>query len=202
MSIRNLRTLVAIKKYGSFQSAAEALYLSQSAVSQQIKSLEKLWDKKIFDRSKRSPQMTTVGKALTTKAEVAIKAYDNIVSSALFGDGFKGQLKLGAVPTTLTGLMPMAVNLLKQRYPELRVVIYPALSTRLMTQIDRGSIDAGIIGKPELLPSGLNCLDIAAEPMQLLAPPNTTSSDPLHLLRTLPFIRFDRDALFGQMVEK
>ena len=202
MSIRNLRTLVAIKKYGSFQSAAEALYLSQSAVSQQIKSLEKLWDKKIFDRSNRSPQMTTVGKALTTKAEVAIKAYDNIVSSALFGDGFKGQLKLGAVPTTLTGLMPMAVNLLKQRYPELRVVIYPALSTRLMTQINRGSIDAGIIGKPELLPSGLNCLDIAAEPMQLLAPPNTTSSDPLHLLRTLPFIRFDRDALFGQMVEK
>ena len=38
MSIRNLRTLIAIKKYGSFQSAAEALYLSQSAVSQQIKS--------------------------------------------------------------------------------------------------------------------------------------------------------------------
>ena len=36
-----------IKKYGSFQAAAEALYLSQPAVSQQIKSLEKLWDKKI-----------------------------------------------------------------------------------------------------------------------------------------------------------
>ena len=201
MSIRNLRTLVAIKKYGSFQAAAKALYLSQPAVSQQIKSLEEMWDKEIFDRSKRSPQMTSVGKALATEAEATIKAYDNIVSSALLGDSFKGKLILGAVPTTLTGLMPMAVHLLKQRYQDLRVVIYPASSTRLMTQIDRGLIDAGIIGKPDLLPNGLNCLDIAAEPMQLLAPPNTQSDDPMHLLRALPFIRFDRDALFGQMVE-
>ena len=61
MSIRNLRALVAIKKYRSFQAAGEALYLSQPAVSQQIKSLEEMWEKEIFDRSNRSPQMTAVG---------------------------------------------------------------------------------------------------------------------------------------------
>ena len=61
MSIRNLRALVAIKKYGIFQAAAEALDVSKPAVSQQIKFLEEMWDKEIFDRSNRSPQMTAVG---------------------------------------------------------------------------------------------------------------------------------------------
>ena len=82
------------------------------------------------------------------------------------------------------------------------VTIYPGLSRQLMQQLDRGAIDAAIITRPELLPQGLDCLDIAAEPMQLLAPPQTESDDPIELLRTRPFIRFDRNAIFGQMVER
>ena len=70
-----------------------------------------------------------------------------------------------------------------------------------MQQLDRGVIDAAIITRPSLLPQGLTCLDIAAEPMQLLAPPETKSDEPFYLLRTHPFIRFDRNAIFGQMVE-
>ena len=61
MSIRSLRALVAIKKIWNFQAAAEAPYVSQPAVRQQIKSLEEMRDKEIFDRSNRSPQMTAVG---------------------------------------------------------------------------------------------------------------------------------------------
>ncbi len=146
--------------------------------------------------------MTNVGKAVAIEAEAAVRAYDSIATSTMFGDNFSGELKLGAVPTTLTGLMPMAVHLLKRRYPDLKVLIYPALSRSLINQIDRGSIDAGIIGKPELMPNGLNCNIIASEPMQLLAPPKTKVDDPMVLLRTFPFIRFNREALFGQLVEK
>ena len=72
----------------------------------------------------------------------------------------------------------------------------------MITQIERGSIDAGIIGKPDLLPQGMTFLNVASEPMVLLAPPETISKDPLRLLRELPFIRFDREALFGRLVEE
>ena len=202
MSIRNLRTLVAIHKYGSFNAAAEMLRLSQPAVSQQIKNLEKMWNKTLFDRSNRSPELNSIGKAIVNEAEIIIKAYDGILSSALGSENFEGEIVIGAVPTTLTGLLPMAMHLLKQNYPELKVIIHPSQSIRQMSQIERGSIDAGIIGKPDIFPHGLNFRSIADEPMLLLVPPDIKSKNPIELLQTLPFIRFDREALFGQMVEK
>lgn len=201
MSIRQLRTLLAIQDHGSFSAAAAACHVTHAAVSQQMKALETLWGVALFDRKGRRPELTPTGRALAAKADEIIRAYDGILASVIGDQGFQGEFVLGAVPTTLTGLVPLALSLLRQRYADLRVTIYPGLSRQLMQQLDRGAIDAAIITRPDLLPQGLACLDIAAEPMQLLAPPQTDSDDPIELLRTRPFIRFDRNAIFGQMVE-
>ena len=201
MSIRQLRTLLAIQDHGSFSAAAAACHVTHAAVSQQMKALETLWGVALFDRKGRRPELTPTGRALAAKADEIIRAYDGILASVIGDQGFQGEFVLGAVPTTLTGLVPLALSLLRQRHADLRVTIYPGLSRQLMQQLDRGAIDAAIITRPDLLPQGLTCLDIAAEPMQLLAPPQTDSDDPIELLRTRPFIRFDRNAIFGQMVE-
>jgi DNA-binding transcriptional LysR family regulator len=201
MSIRQLRTLLAIQDHGSFSAAAAACHVTHAAVSQQMKALETLWGVALFDRKGRRPELTPTGRALAAKADEIIRAYDGILASVIGDQGFQGEFVLGAVPTTLTGLVPLALSLLRQRHADLRVTIYPGLSRQLMQQLDRGAIDAAIITRPDLLPQGLACLDIAAEPMQLLAPPQTDSDDPIELLRTRPFIRFDRNAIFGQMVE-
>jgi len=201
MSIRQLRTLLAIQDHGSFSAAAAASHITHAAVSQQMKALETLWGVALFDRKGRHTELTPTGRALAAKAAEIIRTYDGILASVIGDQGFQGEFVLGAVPTTLTGLVPLAISLLRQRHADLRVRIYPGLSRQLMQQLDRGAIDAAIITRPELLPQGLACLDIAAEPMQLLAPPQTKSDDPIELLRTRPFIRFDRNAIFGQMVE-
>jgi DNA-binding transcriptional LysR family regulator len=201
MSIRQLRTLLAIQDHGSFSAAAASCHVTHAAVSQQMKALETLWGVALFDRKGRRPELTPTGRALAAKADEIIRAYDGILASVIGDQGFQGEFVLGAVPTTLTGLVPLALSLLRQRHADLRVTIYPGLSRQLMQQLDRGAIDAAIITRPDLLPQGLACLDIAAEPMQLLAPPQTDSDDPIELLRTRPFIRFDRNAIFGQMVE-
>jgi len=201
MSIRQLRTLLAIQDHGSFSAAAAASHITHAAVSQQMKALETLWGVALFDRKGRHTELTPTGRALAAKAAEIIRTYDGILASVIGDQGFQGEFVLGAVPTTLTGLVPLALSLLRQRHADLRVRIYPGLSRQLMQQLDRSAIDAAIITRPELLPQGLACLDIAAEPMQLLAPPQTKSDDPIELLRTRPFIRFDRNAIFGQMVE-
>ncbi|MDA0358459.1 MAG: LysR family transcriptional regulator [Proteobacteria bacterium] len=201
MSIRQFRTLLAIQDHGSFSAAAAACHVTHAAVSQQMKALETFWGVALFDRKGRRPELTPTGRALAAKADEIIRAYDGILASVIGDQGFQGEFVLGAVPTTLTGLVPLALSLLRQRHADLRVTIYPGLSRQLMQQLDRGAIDAAIITRPDLLPQGLACLDIAAEPMQLLAPPQTDSDDPIELLRTRPFIRFDRNAIFGQMVE-
>ena len=201
MSIRHLRTLLAIRDHGSFGAAAEAVLVTHAAVSQQIKALESHWNVVLFDRRPRSPQLTPLGHAFADRAEGVVQAYDNMLVEISDEAGFAGEIGLGAVPTTLTGLVPLAVSHLKQKHEKLHVVIQPGLSAALLLQVERRQIDAAIITRPTGLPSNCNFYEIATEPLELLAPPQTKTDDPMFLLRQFPFIRFDRNAIVGQMVE-
>ena len=141
------------------------------------------------------------GHAFAAKAEAVVRAYGHMLADIIDGADFDSDIGLGAVPTTLTGLVPLAVSHLKQNYSQLHVVIQPGLSAALLQQIERRQIDAAIITRPAILPRGFEFRDIATEPLEILAPPQTTSNDPIFLLTHYPFIRFDRNAIVGQMVE-
>ena len=201
MSIRHFRTLLAIRDHGSFSAAGEAVLITHAAVSQQIKALESHWNVVLFDRRPRSPQLTPLGHAFADRAGAIVRAYDNMLVEISDEAGFAGEIGLGAVPTTLTGLVPLAISHLKRKHDKLHVVIQPGLSTALLQQIDRRQIDAAVITRPASLPRGFTFHEIATEPLELLAPPQTETDDPMFLLRHYPFIRFDRNAIVGQMVE-
>lgn len=201
MTIRLLKTLVAIEENGTFSAAADSIFITHAAVSQQMKLLEDQWNVKIFDRSHRTPELTPVGRALVAKARKVITEYDNLLPSVLEDDGLSGELMLGAVPTTLTGLVPLTVSSLKETYPKLIVHIQPGLTNDLMLQLERGRIDAAILTQPSHIPQGQVWNEIAKEELQLLAAQDTVSDDPIQLLKDNPFIRFSRKAVVGSMIE-
>ncbi|MFK8036124.1 MAG: LysR family transcriptional regulator [Hyphomicrobiales bacterium] len=201
MSIRMLRTLVAVDEHATFSAAADAVCITHAAVSQQMRTLENDMQVSIFDRSKRTPELTSSGRAIVAKARDVIKAYDNIVPSVLGEEGLTGEIVLGTVPTSLTGLAPLSISILKRSFDELHVRLQPGLTSNLLSQIDRGTIDAAIISKPTSLPNSVDFLTIAEEPLQLLASQETESDDVLELLRSKPFIRFNRGAVVGNIIE-
>lgn len=196
-----LKTLIAVDENGTFSAAAEAVFLTHAAVSQQMKTLEEQWGVVLFDRSHRTPKLTSVGRALVGRAREVVSAYDNIVPSVLGDSGLQGTLSLGAVNTTLTGLVPMTIARLKKGYPNLHINVVPGLTLNLIQQVERGSLDLAIISKPHFVPRRLVWLDVTRESMELLVAKEIESDDAMHLLRTEPFIRFSRHAIVGGLIE-
>jgi len=201
MSIRALRTLLSIHRHGSFRAAAEAEHLTPSAVSLQMRHLEEAWDLTLFERSQRTPKLTETGLALVGEAEAVIAAYDTLADRVSPKDEISGDLILGAVPTTLTGLVPLALSELKNRHPGIRVRIVPGLSNHLLTQIDRGQVHAAVISRPDVLSKSMRFSKLAREDLVLLVSRNTEDLSPEELLRSHPFIRFNREAVVGKQIE-
>lgn len=201
MTIRLLRTLVAIADAKTFSAAADVVHVTHAAVSQQMQTLEADLGIALFNRETRTPELTPVGHQIVARARVLITDYDNLVPSVLSEGGLSGQIALGAIPTTLTGLTPRALAILKSRFPKIGLRIQPGLTGALLAEVERGALDVALVAKPILTPVGLAFRALAQEPMQLIAAQEETDDDPIRLLKDRPFIRFNRNAVVGTLID-
>ncbi|SPF28691.1 HTH-type transcriptional regulator GltR [Pontivivens insulae] len=166
-----------------------------------MRLLEETWGLDLFDRSSRTPRLTQTGLALVGEAQSVLSAYDSLPDKVGAKLQLSGELILGAVPTTLTGLVPLALSELKIRQPDIKVRVVPGLTNRLLLQLDRDQIHAAIISRPEIIPPTLQFAKVASETLVLIASEKAPNENPTVLLRTQPFIRFNRDAVVGRQVE-
>ncbi len=201
MTIRRLRTLVATAETKTFSAAADRVHITHAAVSQQMQALEADLGVRLFDRSSRTAKLTPVARQIVAKAKKLISDYDNLVPSVLTDGGLQGVIKLGVLRTTLTGLVPQAIAALKAKHPEIGLHIRPGLTSTLLAEIERGNLDAAIATKPHLMPADVEFRKLADEPMQLIVAVEETGDDPIELLKSRPFIRFDRTAVVGALIE-
>jgi DNA-binding transcriptional LysR family regulator len=201
MSIRLLKTLIAVADHKTFGAAADAVFLTHAAVSQQMRALEADLGLVLFDRTRRTPELSPIGRALVARARKLVAEYDNLVPAILSDVGFQGELNVGAVPTTLTGLAPAAMSIMRATYSGLLLRIHPALTSALLTGIERGTLDVALVTKPVILPIGLKFLEIAQEPLCLVTSAQIREKDPAQILQEHPFIRYNREAVVGTLIE-
>jgi DNA-binding transcriptional LysR family regulator len=201
MSIRLLKTLVAISEHKTFGAAADAIFITHAAVSQQMKTLEESLQIKIFDRTARTPELTPLGLQLVEKAKKLIADYENLVPSLMGDDIFSGDLLLGVVPTSLVGLAPKTISFLRQSYPNLRIKIFPNLTNTLMVELSRNTLDAAILSQTNLPPKDIVFEPFANELLELITSTKNTQTDAAEILKTNPYIRFNREAVVGTMIE-
>lgn len=202
MSIRRLKTLVAVAESGTFAAAADVICISHAAVSQQMKALESELQVALFDRSGRTPLLNPTGLALVSRARDVIRAYEQMVASVGDANGLAGELAIGAIPTCMTSLVPQAVRAVKDQYPGLHIRVVPGLSAELLPQLDRGVLDAAILSEPVEALHHIAWEPFAREPLVLLTAESETATDPRRLLQTRPYIRFNRRAWVGRLIDQ
>ena len=128
MTIRLLRTLIAVSETKSFSEAAERVHITHAAISQQMKTLEDHLGVALFDRSSRSPTLTPIARQVIEKARKIVEDYDNLAKPDQLEDIFNSEVNLGVIPTTLTGLTPKAIGLVKSRYPNMKIHVKSGLT--------------------------------------------------------------------------
>ncbi len=199
MDIKALRTLIAIAEQGSFLAASRALGLSPAAISLHIKTLEEELGDQLFDRSVRPPVLTEKGRRTLTRARRVLVAWEQLGDNEPAEVG--GLLELGAVPTAVAGLLASALANLRRRRPLLRVRLTTAYSEELEDRVTRGTLDAAVMMRPGAPPLGLNFVQVLVEPFHVVAPANAGEADDVALLRSLPYIRFRRQAWAAGLIE-
>ncbi|WP_027599067.1 LysR family transcriptional regulator [Pseudomonas sp. MOIL14HWK12:I2] len=196
--LREFKTLLAVARHGSFAAAGLHVGLTPSAVSAQIRNLEQHLGVQLFDRNGRSALLNAAGRRALPLAEEMLATYARMAGA---GEEIQGELRIGAIASVQTGLLPGTLVRLRQQAPRLEPRLVPGVSLALLSQVDAGELDLAILIRPPFeLPKELHATTLLQEPFVLIAPPDLPGDDPRLLLETQPFIRYDRHSFGGRRV--
>jgi DNA-binding transcriptional LysR family regulator len=124
LEIGRLRALLELARSGTMAAAAEALFLTPSAVSQQIAQLEEEAGVKLTERIGRGVRLTPAGHALVAHAERLMVVMDEARSEmAELRREIAGELRVAAFPSIASVVLPETVNALRRAFPRLEIVI-------------------------------------------------------------------------------
>ncbi|WP_222832666.1 LysR family transcriptional regulator [Pseudomonas sp. SC3(2021)] len=200
--LRELKTFLAVARHGTFAAAGLHIGLTQSAVSAQIRNLENALGIRLFDRTGRQATLNAAGQRALPMAQEMLAIFSRMAVDDAVSE-FRGELKIGAVATAQTGLLPQALLRLRQQAPGLEPKLVPGVSLNLLSQVDAGEVDLAIMIKPPFeLPKELSAQVIRREPFVLIVPPQVEGDDPLRLLADRPHVRYDRNSFGGRLVTR
>lgn len=147
MDIRHLETFMKIAELKSFTKAAEMLYLTQPTVSKQIIDLERYFNVKLLERTKRNVNLTKAGELLLRYARdfVALKK-ETIEAIEDFKGLKKGTISVGASSIPGIYILPKVLNEFKKEYNGIQVMLFVSDTKEIMEKVERGEIDIGFVG--------------------------------------------------------
>ncbi|ATG19377.1 LysR family transcriptional regulator [Ralstonia pickettii] len=143
--LRQLRAFTTIVSAGSLGRAAEILHVTQPALSRIIKRLEDEVGAPLFDRHAKGMQMTAIGEALLPHAALLQREADYARGEIDAMRGLaKGTIRVGAVGSIASHVLPLAVGTVVARWPNLRVEILEGVWDRLAEGLVKHEIDLAL----------------------------------------------------------
>ncbi|WP_349616167.1 pca operon transcription factor PcaQ [Azotobacter salinestris] len=172
IKFRHLVSFLEVARQRSFAKAADALAVSQPAMSKTLKELEEILESRLFERSKSGVSLTPAGITFLRYAGPCVQALRDGVNT-LRGDGQAGGVvRVGVLSTVESQVVPEVVLRLHRNHPALVVSVATGLSSYLLAQLRVGELDL-VVGRmtdsPEI--RGLTFEHLYSESMALVVRP-------------------------------
>ncbi len=145
MELRHLRYLVTVAQEANFTRASEKLFVSQSALSQQIQTLEQEVGTVLLDRSKRGVRLTAAGEILFHYAQRIFHELDQAeIALQELGGLQRGELRIGVVQTINDYFMPFLASKFSERYPQIKLSIEELSVDEIEAKLEGGELQVGL----------------------------------------------------------
>jgi DNA-binding transcriptional LysR family regulator len=170
-SFRQLQSLVLVGRHESVSRAADAMHLTQPAVSLQIRTLEEIAGIALTRKVGRNIQLTAAGEVMAEFSERILRLWEQATDELAALQGVtSGTLRIGAVTTAEHLLPPMLVPFTLER-PDVRLKLQVGNRTEIIQMLARHEIELAIMGTP---PRELrtNAAKFARHPMAFVASPS------------------------------
>jgi LysR family pca operon transcriptional activator len=174
IKFRHLNAFSAIARAKSFKAAAEQLSLTQPAISKTLKELEEILGVVLMERSRSGVALTPEGEVFLQFAEQSTAALRHGLRSIKANISAAGQLKVGALPSVASSLLPAAVIAFTNKSPDTRIEIHEGPHTDLTGRLRSGGLDlvVGRLGSPDSM-VGLSFQQLYSEEVVVVATPNS-----------------------------
>ena len=201
MDTRFLETLVTVFDCGSVAEAGRRLNMTAAGVAQRIHALEADIGTQLVFRSGRTIRPTPTAMAILDRSRRLLRDVHDIKSIATSGM-LTGELSLGVIPTTLSGLLPDILIPFTQANPRIDTRIVRDHSVALYQLVLEGEIDAAITSHPPFaMPKTCGWWLLREEPFVVLTAKSLRMRDAHEVLARQPFIRLTRGVYAGQLID-
>lgn len=145
-TLEQLRTFVAVAETEHVSKAAASLFLTQGAVTQQLRHFEDALGLQLMERAGRGVRLTDAGKALATACKAALRAVETVDDTARSMKALEaGSLDLGASPTCASYYLPAPLSAFAARYPAVKLNLTVEPSAAIGAQVIAGALDCALV---------------------------------------------------------
>ncbi len=140
MELRQLRYFVAVAETGNISTAAKKIFLTQPALSRQIKALETEIGQGLLERRAHSVHLTTVGEGFLREARELLQHADQVLERVrTAGRGVR--LRVGYAPSLASGILSVAVGNFTQAHPDAKVELFDFSTSEMFAELESNKLD-------------------------------------------------------------
>lgn len=168
--IQQLQAFIAVADRGSFRAAAEHIHLSAPALSRRVEKLETILGARLFNRTTREVELTSLGRVFLERArsaldnlEIAILGISDIAATRT------GRVTVACVPSAAIHFLPSAIRSFSERYPLIRIRVLDEAAGQTLNSVVSGECDFGISFMGNQIP-GVDFETIHDDPFVLAMP--------------------------------